>query len=908
MALMKSCLFPDDSPDRLERAGGKAAQLARLSKLGLQVPPWFCLDQDALARFLEHNHLAPTPGNRKDLDAFEKEVEQAFVDASLPPDLEQDILDALAVSPFSDHALAVRSSGLDEDSKDNSFAGQYATFLYQTGPDAVLRAIRRCWASAWSSRVVSYRTMRGVGNLDVRMGVVVQVMVDADRAGVAFSRNPIDPLDRKHLLVSAVIGLGEGLVSGELDADHFEIDRASLATSSKVIVNKEEALRRSDEGGTRCEPVPEAQREEPSLTQDQRKAVAELCLECEKHMGSPQDIEWAFEGQRLFLLQSRPITTLPPDAYFDPTVTGDEATLWDNSNIVESYCGVTTPLTFSFASSAYRQVYIQFCEVMGVPDEEVDAREAMFRNMLGLIRGRVYYNLINWYRLLMMFPGVADNKAFMETMMGVKDGLRPELTGLFEFMKHPPRYSLGHRAKLAAFTLYRFGRIDSIVKEFQEHFQGVYDDARGKRTDRMGLVALAAHYQHLEDQLLRRWQAPIINDYFTMVSFGLLKKLTGSWIGDSPETISLHNDLLCGEGDLESTEPTKSLMRIARRVDEGPADIRSFLLNTPAAEVWSQLLQGKAPDLRRDFDQFLDRYGFRCVNELKLEEPDLHDDPSFAVQAVASYVRMKAYSIEAMEERERGIRKQAEDLVRTRLGGPKRLAYFWVVGQARKAVRNRENLRFARTKVFGIVRHLFREMGDRFVRLGVLRDPHDIFYLTVDEIFGFIEGRPSSLAFLELVEARKREFEAYRRGPSLPDRFLTYGAVGAALPYVHVLNATDLLRGKHESDDPSVLIGIPCCPGVIEGTVRVVREMKDAEGLNGEILVTERTDPGWVPLYPSCSALLIERGSLLSHSAVVARELGLPAVVGISGGLMRKLKTGDRVRVDGGAGEVKILS
>ncbi|HPB99022.1 MAG TPA: PEP-utilizing enzyme, partial [Polyangiaceae bacterium] len=699
-----------------------------------------------------------------------------------------------------------------------------------------------------------------------------------------------------------------GLVSGALDADHFEIDRESFTTTSEVIAHKREALRADDEGGIRSYPLPESQRTEPSLSPEQRKQVARLCLRCETRMGSPQDIEWAFENDSLFLLQSRPITTLPPDAFFDPAVVGREATLWDNSNIVESYCGVTTPLTFSFASSAYRQVYIQFCEVMGVPPQEVETREAMFRNMLGLLRGRVYYNLINWYRLLMLFPGVADNNAFMETMMGVKDSMNPELAGMFEFMKHPPHYSTLRRAKLAGITLVRFARIDSIVREFQEYFRDVYDQARATPIQDMGLVALASHYQHLEDKLLRRWQAPIINDYFTMVSFGLLKKLTDQWLGDSPEINNLHNDLLCGEGDLESTEPTKSLMRIARRVDEGPTETRSLLLENPASEVWSQLLQGKAPQLRKDFEDFLDRYGFRCVNELKLEEPDLHDDPSFAVQAVASYVRMKAYSIEAMEEREQSIRNQAEIAVRSRLGGPRRLAYFWVVQQARKAVRHRENLRFARTKVFGIVRHLFRAMGDRFVRLGVLQDPHDIFYLTVDEIFGFIEGRPSSLAFLPLVEARKREFAAYRQGPGLPDRFLTYGAVGASLPYPQVLHATDLLRGKNQSQDPSLLTGIPCCPGVVEGTVRVVREMKDAEGLHGEILVTERTDPGWVPLYPSCSALLIERGSLLSHSAVVARELGLPAVVGISGGLMQKLKTGDRVRVDGAAGTVTLIS
>lgn len=904
---MNSLLHPDGPAEKLALAGGKAAQLGRLSKLGFDVPPWFCLTDDALQQFLTENQLAPVPREGQDLEAFAREVERSFVEARFPETLQQAVLAALAEAPFADHAVAVRSSGLDEDSKEHSFAGQYETFLYQRGPEAVIDSVKRCWASAWSARVVSYRTMRGVGNHDVRMGVVVQVMVDADRAGVAFSRNPIDPLDRDHLVISSVFGLGEGLVSGELDADHFEVDRRTLDLAGQALADKTHALRRGETGGTRSEPLPEERRNAASLDDGQRTQVAELCLRCEEELGSAQDIEWAFEGDNLYLLQSRPITNLPPDAYFDPSIAGAEATLWDNSNIVESYSGVTTPLTFSFASEAYRQVYIQFCEVMGVPQEEVDARAAMFRNMLGLMRGRVYYNLINWYRLLMMFPSVASNSAFMETMMGVKDSLRPELVGLFEFMKHPPRYPLPGRVSVNVMTAYRFVRIDKIVRDFQLHFDRVYEEARKRPRDEAGLVALAAHYQKLEDQLLRRWQAPIINDYYTMVFFGLLKQLTGTWLGED-ETSTLHNDLLCGEGDLESTEPTKMLMRIARKVDKGPESTRAWLLETHPGELWKQLEAGKEPEIHAAFKEFLDRYGFRCVNELKLEEPDLHDDPSFAVQAVASYVRMKAYSIEKMEEREQSIRRQAEQKVREKLGGPKRWAYFWVLRLARKGVRNRENLRFARTKVFGIVRHIFRDMGARFVALGVLREPHDIFYLTVDEIFGFIEGRPITLAFRELVAARKREFEAYRKGPGLPDRFLTYGAVGAALPYPQLLNATDLLRGKHESDDPSVLLGIPCCPGVVEGTVRVVRDMKDAEGLDGEILVTERTDPGWVPLYPSCSALLIERGSLLSHSAVVARELGLPAVVGISGGLMRKLETGDRVRVDGGAGEVRILS
>lgn len=898
----------DSSPERLALAGGKAAQLARLVQHGFVVPPWFCLGADAMDAFLLHNSIVVRPPAEGDFEAFAQQLEERFVAAKMPDDIRQAMADRLDAMNLAGTPVAIRSSGLDEDSAEHSFAGQYATLLYQVGLDAVVEAVKRCWASAWTARVVSYRLLRGLSNDGVRMGVIVQKMVDADRAGVAFSRNPAHPLDRDHLVISSVFGLGEGLVSGELDADHFEVERAGLVASERILADKQHSLRRAPAGGTQKVAVAAELATQPSLSEEQLLAVARLCLDCETKNGVPQDIEWAFEGDRLYLLQSRPITSLPNDAHFDPGVAGRDPTLWDNSNIIESYSGVTTPLTFSFASAAYKQVYLQFCQMMGVPQEVVDAHDSTFRNMLGLLRGRVYYNLINWYRLLMLLPGASSNKAFMETMMGVKQGLRPELEELFEFMKTPPRYPLSSKVRLGWMTLYRFAKADAIIGEFQREFLVIYDDARKKDFEQMSLTALAAYYQMLNDKVLRRWQAPIVNDYLTMIFFGLLKKLNETWMHEDLATSSLHNDLLCGEGDLESTEPTKTLMRIAQKVDRGPPERRGWFLDTEPAELWRQMSQDKQePELLEAFEGFLDNYGFRCVNELKLEEPDLHDDPSFVVQAVASYVRMKAYSIADMEERERAIRAGAEKKVSGKLSGPRRLLFFWVLKQARKAVRNRENLRFARTKIFGIARHMFRAMGAHLARLGVIDRAEDVFYLTVDEIMGYVEGRPPTLRLRTLANARKVEFDGYRKTPAPPDRFLVYGAVGASLGWPQILADSDLLRGVGQSADPNVLKGIPCCPGVVEGTVRVVREMKDAKGIQGEILVTERTDPGWVPLYPSCSGLLIERGSLLSHSAVVARELGLPAIVGISGGLMRKLETGMRVRVDGGAGEVRIL-
>jgi pyruvate,water dikinase len=419
------------------------------------------------------------------------------------------------------------------------------------------------------------------------------------------------------------------------------------------------------------------------------------------------------------------------------------------------------------------------------------------------------------------------------------------------------------------------------------------------------------YYYYLEDRFLKRWKAPIINDYLCMIFFGLLKKLTASWVATADEAESLQNDLLCGEGGLDSTEPTKFLMRTAARIDQGDPGFRAWFVNTPVPDAL-RALQGEKHDhpVGRALSEFLDRFGFRCVNELKLEVLDLHDDPSFVIQSLISYVRTKSYNVEEMEKREKDIRSQAELRLNARISGWRKQLYWFVLKQARRAVKNRENLRFARTKSFGVVRHLFRAIGSHLTTLKVIDKEMDIFYLTLDEISSYIEGRVVGTNLRQLIAMRHVEFENYRNTPSPPERFLSHGAVGVSVASLPVLLEADLLRDLHAaaSQDPNKLFGTPCCPGIIEGEVRLVNDMKDAEGIDGHILVTARTDPGWVPLFPSCSGLLVERGSLLSHSAVVARELGLPTIVGINGGLMQRLKTGDRIRIDAGKGEVTILS
>lgn len=907
-------LGPESSRTVFEsEGGGKALNLFRLSQANFNVPTWICLSSKALDEFLSLNAIQTiVEANGDNFIDVERAIEELFLSNVIPISIREELMVELERRGLLGCFVAVRSSGLDEDSADHSFAGQFSSFLFQRGADAIIRSVLRCWASGWSARALAYRKERGLSLSGIRIGVIIQRMIDSEIAGVTFSRTPIDPADRNRMLISSVWGQGEGLVSGQLDSDEFSVHRKSFDIEEKVSL-KEHELRSAAGGGLRQCALTVEKRSCASLAHHQVKILARLALDIEVRFGRPQDIEWCIEGGTIFVLQTRPITSLPPDALFDEKCVGKDSILWDNSNIVESFSGVTTPLTFSHVSRCYQEVYYQFCRLMQVPQDVIQANEAVFRNMLGLVRGRIYYNLANWYHLLYLFPGTAQSKSFMETMMGVKQGLKPEIASLFDFTSAPVQYSVFSRLRLFVSVTARLLFIDGLISSFEKRVDAIVAEGRHKNFSRMSLQELVSYYHYLTERVLKYWQAPIVNDTRCMVFFGLLKALTSRWFGESDTTATLQNDLLCGQGDLESTEPTRMLMRIASEIDNGPENRRSWFLSQSSQAIWGQLVEGGVfPELYLRFKEFLDLYGFRCVNELKLEEPDLHDDPSFALEAVASYVRMKSYSVAAMEAREREIRTAAEKRVAEKfsglLGGVRRIFFNFVLRHARRAVRDRENLRFDRTKTFGIVRHLFRGFGNNFVQLGVLDHHADVFYLTIDEIIGYIEGRGVSLNLRQVAQVRRAEFDDFRKLPSPPDRFTTRGAAGAIFDWPQILDAEDLLRQDGETPaDPNLLMGTACCPGVVEGVVRVVHSMSDAMGLSGEILVTERTDPGWVPLYPACSGLLIERGSLLSHSAVVARELGLPTIVGIKGGLVQRLKTGMRVRMDAARGEVRIL-
>ncbi len=888
--------------------GGKAANLERLGGAGLAVPHWLAVTTDALQSALAASaldarvaaRLAEAGDGPDALRAASDEIRSWILALAVPDEVAAAIERACGTAFPVDALLAVRSSAVGEDAAGESFAGLHDSFLF-VARHGILEAVKGVWASAWNERALSYRRELGLPLDCIAVGVIVQEMVDARASGVAFTANPVTG-NVHEIVVNSVFGAGEGLVSGGLDADTFIVWKQDLSTRSEIAEKEEELVLDRDAGsGLTRRPLQGARRLEPSLTDEHVRKVARTAIEIERLYGRPQDIEFSVDRTgRVLILQARPVTTV--DEY--GPAAGDRI-IWDNSNIIESYSGVTTPLTFSVIREAYTIVYHCFVEVMGIPPRVVRENREILENMLGLIRGRVYYNILNWYRLLALFPGFRYNKSFMESMMGLKEPI--------DFGDETPGFwrrhfvELPRLVRLLALSAGRFARIRGLVGRFQSEFDAHMARWRAVDLERLTPRKLFDLYREAADTLLWNWKAPIINDFYVMVCYGVLRQLCAAWCGDEKE--SLQNDLLCGEGDIESTKPTKMLLQLAAMV-RGDPELLKLVLERPPEELAETIPNDERFEaFATELGRYLELYGFRCMNELKLEEYSLRDRPAFVYQMIRNYVALDdpgAVSIEAMEARERETRRRAESrafgAIRAGRGSAVRLPVFrWVLRNARLGVKNRENMRFARSRIYDLLRDIFRQTGRRLAEEGILDEHDDVFYLTTGELADFIKGTAVTADLRALAALRRREFDRYHeeseREPD--DHFETFGMV-------YHRNRFRDARREGETASEGGLRGTGCCPGEVEGPVKVIRSPSDDMCLSGEILVAGRTDPGWVPLYPSASGVLIERGSILSHSAIVAREMGIPTIVGIPG-LLGTVETGQRVRMDGSLGTVEIV-
>ena len=762
--------------------GGKAHALASLTQAGFKIPTWFAVTSGEL---------------------------------SLPS------LEGLH---------AVRSSAMAEDGAENSFAGQYHSYL-NISPTDIPAHIEKVQQSGTSAHLTTYAQNREVSSHQ-KVAVIVQEMVDAKFAGVAFGADPVSG-ERDLTLVSAVSGLGEKLVSGEVDSENWRVSRNDAIEGSSTL-----------------------------LTHDQIRAISNLTRRCNAHFGSPQDIEWALDQEdHLWLLQSRPITTIAklPDP-------ADELTVWDNSNIAESYRGITSPLTYSFATRIYQHVYREFCKLLKVPRWKVDQNDRVFPKMLGHIQGHVYYNLVSWYRVLALLPGFTVNRSFMEQMMGVKQPLPDEIVSKIIAENKTSKWRDSLALLKTTFGLARsFFGLNKQIKAFQSRLNQALDLTTP--LSQLRTEELIAHYHELEKQLLHRWDAPLVNDFFAMIFYGLLSKKTAD-----------PNSHLRDTGDIISARPPRLIKEMAELARPHPELVK--LLTSDATTPQKMAEIRKTQDLSQKLTAYLDEFGDRCLEELKLESPTVTDDPSSLLQSIGSFATNPP-------------RKNSANPGDAAANSSPSFLQKFLINKTRTLVRNRENLRFERTRLFGRVRRIMTELGRRLHADQQLEHIDDIFFLTLDEVLETGKSQPLKA----LVLARKAEFQTYENTTPPPDRFTTRGPL-----HRHKTFQSDARTASTESD----LQGIGACAGIVRGPVRVVTNPREASLQPSEILVATQTDPGWVVLFPPAAGLLVERGSLLSHSAIVARELDLPCIVSLTD-ITKTLKTGDHIEMNGQTGQVSLL-
>ena len=881
MALVNNQLFVPDAQSALlparaaARLGGKAAGLLRLRALGLPVPEFAVL----LVALFEPV-LADLPTTKEGL----AERRARLASFAVPAETQAALKAVLAGWDFPAQPVAVRSSVADEDGDANAFPGMMDSVLNVSDWLTLWAAVARVAASAYSDRALTYRRQRGLP-LAARPAVVVQRQVAARAAGVLFTTFPEYPLE---MAIHAVAGLGEGLVGGQLVPEEFYLNKKDGTLVANTVERSNTPLlvgQAADFGAS------EVKTECHSVLQP--AALAELygfAQHLETALGGPQDVEFAQdEAGKIWLVQTRPITQPVP-----------EVVVYDNANIQESYCGVTTPLTFSFAQRAYATVYRQTMRTLGLPAATVAAHEGVITNLLALRQGRIYYNLNNWYRGLQLLPNFSQSKADMERMMGV---LEPVDFVSDQHKTLPQKLALLPRLALNLGRLLgEFARLPGRVQGFQARFEDEYQRFYQLPLADLGAPELLREIGHLDQALLTRWTTPIINDFRVMMAHGTAtRRLAALGIADPEEFLSRY---LAGSpagaeiGPSEASEaaPLASLLPALALRDLGQVVRQDFpellpLLAAPGPDLPAQVAR-LAPAFQQKVRQYVARYGDRTMGELKLETETMRTSEALFYQYLGPYLAPPAPRPTDASAASLPAQAAAELAERLRGRG------WWAARQVRgslaalrQAVARREALRLERTRLFGMYRAAYRLLGQRLAAAGSLAAPLDVFWLTESEIGE--TTRAGGAQWAALAAARQAEFAAYRAAPAPAGR--------------QVEPARPVAAAEAELPADGCLRGTGCYPGQVAGEVVVITDPAQAEvgAVRGRIVAALRTDPGWAALFPGCRAVLIERGSALSHSVILLRELGIPTIINVPG-LTQHLRTGQHVRLDGRTGTVEV--
>ncbi len=843
----------------LENVGGKGMSLARMAAAGLPVPGGFHVTTEAYRRFVAENGLQPRitaalngvdPADPAAVEAAARRIAGLFAAAATPPDIAAAA--AAAYAELGDAAVAVRSSATAEDLPGASFAGQQETYLNVRGEEAVLEAVKRCWASLWTARAITYRLKNGIDQGGVALAVVVQKLVAADAAGILFTANPMNGR-RDELLVNASWGLGEAVVSSAVTPDTLTMAKATGKVLRRETAEKAVMTVRTEQGTVEA-PVPDAQRRAAVLSDAQAAALARLGVEIEQLYGMPMDVEWALAGGAFHIVQARPITALPPE-WTRP----DPKALFVRGSLAEHTPSPVTPLFGTLG-----------LELANIATAAIWKRVAGERGAAGLTPEGGMYQPLNGY----VYLGTRLSGAQMLTV------IRMTLTQAVPFMRGSvARWQAARREFAAAVAEWEPVQAGSLSpSQLMAGVRAVFGAACRYYTEIQTVLPAASTSEVLftkfYDSLIRRRQDP--------PAFTFLVGL---------ETVALRAE--------------KSLYDLAEWTKGHPA-LADSLLRTPAEELEARLADEDAPqgapgeawsEWRLRFQGHLDEYG-RTAYEFDFANPTPQETPGPMLDAMKAFL---AGSAESPYERQREAvekREQATGAVLKRVGWPRRGLFVKLLRWAQETGPMREDSIFDMGMGHPLVRRLLAELGRRFVAGGAIAHPDEIYWLEqaeVEELIAALERGEPLPALSGRIPARKERWQAslkYSPPVMLPEKSGWSRFVQG---------------GDAESKDGKVVLkGVGTSAGLVTAPARVLYGPEDFADLQpGDVLVAVTTTPAWTPLFALASAVVTDIGGPLSHSSIVAREYGIPAVMAARSAT-RAIQSGQVVTVDGGAGTVTL--
>ena len=713
------------------------------------------------------------------------------------------------VSEGSASLYAVRSSCNLEDGAGSSFAGQFDTYL-NVRPEEVPAKIKLCRESMYSDNVKKYMEYHHLSDEDLKMCVIVQEMADADKAGVLFTSNPQGILNES--VISVARGLGEGVVSGSSETTTYYYNN-----TDKVYYY---------EG------------REDLLSESEIDRLIDTSVKIKEILGEYLDIEYAFAGDRLYILQARPITT----------ISGASPLILDNSNIVESYPGLSLPLTVSFVHMVYSGVFKGVSRRVLKNEKELNRHTEVFGNMVGNANGRMYYKISNWYTVLKFLPFSKKIIPVWQEMLGVKnrgyDNSDVELSPFVRFMTYVNSF----------YELISVPRhMRSLEKKFTETNRYFYE----RYSPESSPPELIGLFGEIREKLLDIWDVTLLNDTYSFVFTALVKNRLKKKKADD----AYINRYISGISNIESMKPIKALIELAYRYDEYSPE-----------------------ELKRKKEEYIRDYGDRNLEELKLESRTFRSHPYLLDERIAEYRKDPEKLKETYDGLGRNEKTRIKEDFLTRFLGKRCAA----------GIAGRERSRLNRSRVYGMVRLIFSSLGNTYAKSGLIGTPEDIFYLSIDEAFGLADS-PRDMK--PEIENRKAAYAVFEKLPAYTRLIFENSEFDKSISDI---------TSYRKTKEADVLSGVPCSAGVAEGEALVIRNIDDARDVKDKILVTVMTDPGWVFLLASAKGVISEKGSLLSHTAIISRELKKPSIVGVPD-LTDTIRTGDIIRMDGGSGRIEIL-